>query len=241
MKLPRTGLIFIPVMIILLAQMACTVRIIMRASPTPPPSPIVPTNTPIPPTLTETATVTPIPPTSTPTEPSTTPTDTPTATPEPVVYFFPVQPPSVTSYADGHHDYPAVDIFAPTGSEFVAVTDGIIDFVSDTDRYNFDDDDPATRGGLCVAIIGDDGVRYYGSHLSELAPGIAVGKRVTAGELLGYTGDSGNARGLPHLHFGISHPTTPDDWAVRRGEINPYPYLQAWQNGIMLAPDLAKP
>jgi murein DD-endopeptidase MepM/ murein hydrolase activator NlpD len=132
-----------------------------------------------------------------------------------------------------------VDIFAPIGSQFVAVTDGVVDFVSETDRWDPEEDNPAKRGGIAVAIIGDDGVRYYGSHLSELTPGLTVGKRLTAGELIGYTGNSGNARGTsPHLHFGISHPTTPEDWAVRRGEIDPYAYLKAWESGWMLTPGL---
>jgi peptidoglycan LD-endopeptidase LytH len=91
-------------------------------------------------------------------------------------------------------------------------------------------------------MVGDDGVRYYGSHLARVAAGISPGMRVVTGQLLGRTGQSGNARGTdPHLHFGISHPTTPDDWAVRRGEINPYPYLNAWRDGINLMPDLPEP
>lgn len=116
-----------------------------------------------------------------------------------------------------------------------------MDFVSYEDRWDGKVDDPATRGGLSVAIIGDDGVRYYGSHLSAIAPGIAPGVRVRAGKLLGYSGKTGNARGTsPHLHFGISHPTYPEDWEVRRGEISPYPYLQAWARGEMLRPELGE-
>jgi peptidoglycan LD-endopeptidase LytH len=100
-------------------------------------------------------------------------------------------------------------------------------------------DRPADRGGLSVAMIGDDGVRYYGSHLSKIADGIEPGARVMVGTLLGLTGKSGNARGTPpHLHFGISHPTTPDDWKTRRGEIPPYNYLRAWQRGEQVTPQL---
>ena len=164
----------------------------------------------------------------------------PTITPTPKVlhYIFPVQPASVASYRQGHHDYPATDIFAPRGSAFVAVVDGVVDFVSYEDRWDPVVDDPATRGGRSVAIIGDDGVRYYGSHLMAIAPGIRPGVRVCAGRLLGFTGDAGNARGLPHLHFGISHPTYPEDWKTRRGEIDPYPYLKAWQEGKDITPVL---
>jgi peptidoglycan LD-endopeptidase LytH len=48
---------------------------------------------------------------------------------------FPVQPPSLADYTQGHHDYPATDIFAPEGSSFVAVTNGMVEEVSETDRW----------------------------------------------------------------------------------------------------------
>lgn len=167
-----------------------------------------------------------------------------TSTPTPVpaaasVYVFPVQPPSVTAFGPYHHDYPATDIFCPVGSRFVAPTSGVVDYVSTVDKWDPGVDDPATRGGLSVAIIGDDGVRYYGSHLSVIQDGIEPGLRVTAGQLLGKTGHSGDARFTdPHLHFGISHPTTPGDWKVRRGEILPYKYLLAWKARNPLRPIL---
>ena len=90
-----------------------------------------------------------------------------------------------------------------------------------------------------MAIVGDDEVRYYGSHLSEVAPGIRPGRRVEAGQLLGLTGKSGNAAGTaPHLHFGVSRPTFPEDWEVRRGEVDTFPLLQAWESGRNLTPEL---
>ena len=56
---------------------------------------------------------------------------------------------------------------------------------------------------------------------------------------MGLTGRSGDARYTnAHLHYGISHPTTPDDWMVRRGEIWPYDYLNAWERGESLTPKL---
>ena len=155
-------------------------------------------------------------------------------------YTFPVRSRGAIRYGRYHHDYPAADIFCPVGSEFVAVTSGVVDFVSREDHWVATVNDGATRGGLAVAIIGDDGVRYYGSHLSAVAEDIQVGTRVVVGQLLGRTGKSGDAANTaPHLHFGISHPTTPDDWAMRRGEIAPYPYLQQWQHGKDVAPTLA--
>jgi murein DD-endopeptidase MepM/ murein hydrolase activator NlpD len=76
----------------------------------------------------------------------------------------------------------------------VAVTSGVVDFVSVEDLWDPATDDPATRGGLAVAIIGDDGVRYYGSHLSEVDASIREGVRVDAGQLLGKVGNTGMPR-----------------------------------------------
>jgi murein DD-endopeptidase MepM/ murein hydrolase activator NlpD len=180
-----------------------------------------------------------------PATPSPRPTETavPTATPTPtlkiLLHIFPIQPPEEAYYVHYHHDYPANDILCPVGTSFVAVTDGVIDEVSYDDRWDAAVDDPALRGGRFVSLIGDDGARYYGSHLSAVVPGLAPGVRVAAGQLLGYVGTSGDAAGTaPHLHFGISHPTFPGDWSVRRGEIDPYPYLVAWQQGVNVTPDL---
>ena len=209
-----------------------------------------PTITPLPsPSLSASSTKTPTPtasmtPTSTETMTETlveTVTGTPTATPVSPIHIFPLQPASVASFSEGtsSHGYPATDIFAPIGTKFVAVTDGVVDFVSYTDLWDAQTDDPALRGGLSVAIIGVDGRRYYGSHLSAIAPRIAPGVRVTTGQLLGLVGNTGDARTTtPHLHFGISRPTTPDDWKSRRGQVDPFPFLQAWKNGIDITPPL---
>jgi len=154
-------------------------------------------------------------------------------------YHFPVQPVRLAHYAQGvaSHGYPAVDIFAPEGAKFVAVTAGVVEFVSYEDRWEPDENNGALRSGLAVAIIGADGWRYYGSHLSKIAEGIVTGVAVEAGQLLGYVGSSGDARGTtPHLHFGISRPTYAADWVTRRGEIDPFPYLNAWKEGRDLVP-----
>lgn len=210
------------------------------------PTALPPTNTPLPSATSiqqasSTPTASPSPtPSSAPTVP---PTAQPSSTSVPAAlhYTFPVRSKGKISYGRFHHDYPAADIFCPVGSEFVAVTSGVVDFVSREDVWDSKVNDGATRGGLSVAIIGDDGLRYYGSHLSAVADGIAPGVRVEMGQLLGLTGKSGDAAVTnSHLHFGISHPTTPDDWATRRGEIPPYTYLKSWQSGKDLSPALSQ-
>ena len=97
---------------------------------------------------------------------------------------------------------------AVTGCSFVAPTDGAVDEVSRFDRWDPTSDRGADRGGLSVSTIGIDGVRYYGSHLQSIAPGIAHGTRVHAGQLLGRIDNSGSAGNTPtHVHFGLSWPT----------------------------------
>jgi len=149
------------------------------------------------------------------------------------VYVFPIKG-CVVTYAHSHHDYPATDILGKKGCAFVAVTSGVVDEVNRVDKYNYKTNLGADRGGLYVSIIGDDGVRYYGSHLMKVADGIEPGVRVAAGDLIGKLGDSGDAKGTaPHVHFGISWPTpvSAGAWWVRRGELYPWSYLDKWKAG----------
>jgi murein DD-endopeptidase MepM/ murein hydrolase activator NlpD len=144
-----------------------------------------------------------------------------------LMYQFPVQPHEKATFGKGGHAYPAIDIFAPEGSAFVAPTSGVIEEVQRNDRWSRETDDPALKGGRWVSLIGDDGIRYYGSHLLRVEPGLAAGQRVQAGARLGEVGRSGNARRTPaHLHFGISRGQRPYSWQVRRGEIDPHPLLK---------------
>ena len=154
------------------------------------------------------------------------------------VYIFPVADCAV-NYARAHHDYAATDILAKKGCKFVSPVNGVVDEVNRTDLWsgktNLGDD----RGGLYVSIIGEDGVRYYGSHLTSIVASIQPGVVVTAGQLLGKVGATGSARGTsPHLHFGISWPTPTQTnvWWVRRGEVLPWKYLDAWKAGKDLSP-----
>ena len=181
--------------------------------------------------------VAPPPATPSPARPSTaapTPTavpSTPAPTPVRVTYALPVAGCRVT-YGRAHHDYPATDMFAATGCAFVSPVRGRVDEVTYADRWSSRTNRGAERGGLSVAVVGDDGVRYYGSHLSRVAPGIAPGVRVEAGTRLGDVGVTGSAKGTPpHLHFGISWPTGPGVWWVRRGVVPPAPYLDSWRAG----------
>ena len=164
------------------------------------------------------------------------------------IYTFPVASCTVT-YTKYHHDYPAADIFGKKGCAFVAPIAGVVDEVNAVDRWSGKTNLGPDRGGLSISIIGNDGVRYYGSHLSKIEAVIVPGYKVATGEKLGEIGSSGSARGTkPHLHFGISYPTEKGIWWVRRGvgleskgKTPPFKYLQAWQMGKDLKPKVVTP
>ena len=154
------------------------------------------------------------------------------------LFIFPVADCEV-NYARAHHDYAATDILAKKGCKFVSPVNGVIDEVNRVDNWSGKTNLGIDRGGLYVSIIGDDGVRYYGSHLSSVVASIQPGVVVKAGRVLGKIGSSGSARGTaPHLHFGISWPTPtqPNVWWVRRGVVLPFKYLDAWKAGKDLSP-----
>jgi peptidoglycan LD-endopeptidase LytH len=175
------------------------------------------------------------------TTPATTAPTTTTAAPTtraaiPVRYRFPVAG-CRAQYGNSHHDYPAADMFTGRGCAFVAPVAGRVDEVTRTDTWSQATDKGADRGGRSVSLVGVDGVRYYGSHLEAIAAGIAPGTRVRAGQVLGRIGNSGSARVTAvHLHFGISWPTRPGIWWVRRGMVPPARYLDAWRAGERLSP-----
>lgn len=153
-------------------------------------------------------------------------------------YIFPVADCAV-NYARAHHDYAATDILAKKGCKFVSPVNGVIDEVNRVDTWSGKTNLGIDRGGLYVSVIGEDGVRYYGSHLASVVASIQPGLTVKAGQILGKVGSTGSARGTaPHLHFGISWPTPsqPNVWWVRRGVVLPWKYLDAWKSGKDLSP-----
>lgn len=183
-------------------------------------------------TVTATSTIPPAPSTARPSESG----KTEHAPSRRIAYVFPIDG-CVASASRAHHDYPAADIFTPVGCRFVSPVDGRVDEVNRTDLWNPRTNVGRDRGGLSVSVIGVDGVRYYGSHLSSVSAAVRPGLQVRAGQTLGLTGRTGSARNTPaHLHFGISWPTAANSWWIRRGAVSPQRYLDAWQKGNPLSP-----
>ncbi|MFC0861201.1 M23 family metallopeptidase [Sphaerimonospora cavernae] len=146
-------------------------------------------------------------------------------------YTFPVKGCEVT-YSRKLLVLPKTTIWAARGCAFVSPVDGVVREVNANNRWAPSTDHGWEREGRFVSVIGDDGVAYLGGHLESVEPGLAPGTQVKAGQRLGTVGNSGNARDLAtNLYFAISWPTPPQYWWIRRGMVEPWRYLDAWDDG----------
>jgi murein DD-endopeptidase MepM/ murein hydrolase activator NlpD len=97
-------------------------------------------------------------------------------------------------FGPGWRLHEGVDIFAAYGTPVRAPVDGAVRVAN------------SGLGGLAVFVVQPNRTYWYMCHLSALATGIAEGVTVTTGQVVGFVGDSGDAKGgAPHLHFEV-HP-----------------------------------
>ena len=106
----------------------------------------------------------------------------------------------------GRRQHEGIDIFAARGTAVLAATDGWVG----TSMTN-------GLGGNVVWVWSPSrGIRTYYAHLDRHA--VEPGDRVLAGHVVGYVGNTGNARGgPPHLHFGI--------YVRGEGSLDPLPFV----------------
>ena len=108
----------------------------------------------------------------------------------------------------GGRSHEGIDIFARRHTPVLSATEGFVTSLS-----------PNTLGGTVVWVIGPGRERHYYAHLESHAPDIKVGQWIEAGTVLGFVGNSGNAKTTaPHLHYGI--------YRMGEGAVNPYPRLR---------------
>ncbi len=113
------------------------------------------------------------------------------------------------------HRHRGIDILAPKGTPVVAAVDGAVL------KMKWD------RGGGRTLRLVDATNRYvfYYAHLSGYARGLREGEPVRKGEVVGYVGRTGDARGA-HLHLGIASllGDTQHWWQAK--QLNPYTLLR---------------
>ena len=149
------------------------------------------------------------------------------------MYVFPFSRVPVT-YPKDHLHYPAVDVEG-CYARVLAPTSGFISQLHRLDKWTPENDSPGTRGGLTITVQGDDGVRYFFSHLGRIK--VLKNQRVAAGDWIGVMGSSGNARVTRcHTHMGISRVCPLAEVYLLQGEIWPQKYLDAWKTGKQLSP-----
>jgi LysM repeat protein len=150
-------------------------------------------------TMPTTTTTAPAP--SDPSAPTTVPAPTTTVPPVIPIQAFPVQ--GNCWYTDtwqaprgGGRRHEGVDIIARAGLYVYAVVDGTLTRQA-VDR-------PGSLSGNAWWLTAPNRDYFFYAHLSAFAPGLSVGSKVKAGQVIGWIGSTGNSS-TPHLHFEV-HP-----------------------------------
>lgn len=117
----------------------------------------------------------------------------PTALPAPLASRRPIK--FVDSWGNarsGGRSHEGIDIFVAENTPVLSTTNGMVMRVGTNNL-----------GGNVIWILGPGLERHYYAHLDRYGD-FKAGDRVAAGDVIGYAGNTGNARGGPvHLHYGI--------------------------------------
>ena len=108
------------------------------------------------------------------------------------------------TYTSSFHT--GIDYACPLGTPIFASADGVIRFIG-MDKTGY---------GNCVIIEHDATHATLYAHLSTLGTIYFPGTKVKQGEVIGWSGSTGNSTG-PHLHFEARH-----QWNDFRSHFNPF-------------------
>lgn len=110
----------------------------------------------------------------------------------------------------GGRYHEGIDLFAARGTPVVAVADGTLFRVGDSGI-----------SGNRLWLRDSAGTEFFYAHLDGFTSAAREGASVGKGTVIGYNGDTGDARGTsPHVHFEI-HPGG-------GGPVRPYPIVSTW-------------
>jgi len=120
---------------------------------------------------------------------------------------------------DAYKFHNGIDVAVAAGTPIKAAAEGVVKAVGDNGKYAY---------GKWVAIDHENGLTTMYAHLSR--PAVSPGKKISRGEVIGYSGSTGFSTG-PHLHLTVyaTHTfRTEDRWfglLPLGASVNPLQYL----------------
>ncbi len=120
------------------------------------------------------------------------------------------------------HGHNGLDFQMPNQTELRSIQDGVVQKIVDYGNVN---------AGKTIFVKWEDGKTAIYGHLSKYNPNLKEGDSVGVGDLLGYSGNSGNvvgSNGGYHLHFGLKD--------ASGNFIDPQPYaklIQEMNHGLL--------
>lgn len=118
-----------------------------------------------------------------------------------------------TNNFGGGRGHQGQDMFADCGTPLAAVRDTTVQFAGTQDR-----------AGNYVVLQDDAGMSYVYMHMRD-RPLVRKGDRLSAGERVGFVGETGRASGC-HVHFEI---WAAPGWYTGGSAIDPLPQLRIWE------------
>lgn len=146
---------------------------------------------------------------------------------DPTLIWVPKYTGNITGFYGQDYGYPheGMDISAPVGTPIYAAYDGTV---------AWSDYEPATYGNYVRTYHPQLGVCFFYGHMSQRL--VQTGNSVKRGQLLGYSGNTGNSSG-PHIHFEVRAMNSDGSYKVpkagqplyrQNGRVDPLGFITGW-------------